>query len=170
VAGFKIHGGERDLLGTCAGDRHRLRDNVNGRVLQRTNAIPRCQQMELHLGGIAEEVAGDLARDVHVEALQFAGEGVTEAEQVRALIDADYQPTAPPNLLDRLTRRGGRAQTSRGITTFDGCTNNFGRDGRAAGHRQCSERGRHLSQRLHSGTPGEQGRGEGEDCCGGAHQ
>ena len=57
------------------------------------------QQAELHLVGIADQVAGYLAGDVDVEALQFAGHRIAKAEQIGALVHTDDQPAAA---LDRL--------------------------------------------------------------------
>ena len=136
LARFEVHGGERDLLGTCAGDGHRLRDDVDGLVLQRVDALRRGQQAELHFVGIADQVPGYLAGDVDVEALQFAGHGIAKAEQIGALVHTDDQPAAALDRLHGGAGCGGRAQTGGGIAAFDGRTGRRRHHGGAAGHRQ----------------------------------
>ena len=111
------------------------------------------------LSGSPSEVPGDLAGDVDVEALQFAGHGIAKAEQIGALVHTDDQPAAAPYRLHGGADRGGRAQTGCGIAAFDGRAGRVRHHGGAAGHRQRGKRSGHLGQRLHRGTAGKQ-----DDC------
>src|SRR5699024_3040633 len=63
-------------------------------VLQRLDAVGGGEGPELHLVRVVEDVAGDLAREVHIETGQLAGGGVAEAEQVGALVQSHDEPAA----------------------------------------------------------------------------
>ena len=130
----------------------------------------RCQQPELHLVRIADHVPGDLTGDVDVEALQFPGHRIAETEQVGALVDADDQPAAAPDLVHGRADCGGRAQTRGGIAAPDVRARTRRHDGGAAGHRQRGQRSGHVGQRLHRRTARRQGRCEREQCGEDAHQ
>src|SRR5690606_16674827 len=86
---FEIDGRERDLLQTFAGDRIGPHDDVDVTVLQHFLALSRVDRLEPDRRVLlAEDVLGDLLGDVDVEALQLTGVRITEAPQVRALVDA----------------------------------------------------------------------------------
>src|SRR6478735_9475093 len=168
LARFEVHGGERDLLGTRAGDGHRVDHDVNRLVLQRSDALRRGQQPELHFAGITDQVPGYLPCDVDVEALQLAGHGIAKAEQIGALVETNYQPAALPDRRLGRAGLGGRAQARPGIAAVHGRTGRRGHLRGAAWHRQRGKRRGHLHEWLHTGTPRDQGCREHDQC--GAHQ
>ena len=72
------------------------------------------------LSGVADQVPGDLADDIHVEPLQLPGRGIPKTQQVGVLIQADDQPAPPLYRLHSRAGFGGRLQARRGVATLDG--------------------------------------------------
>src|SRR5690606_9867513 len=101
LLGPEVLGGEVDLLASGARDAHGLRDDVDGGVLQRLLAFGGGQDAVVDEVGIAQEVAGDLTCDVDVETGDPPGRGIAVAHEVAAGVEADDQPSALPDPIDR---------------------------------------------------------------------
>ena len=171
LARFEVHRRERDQLGTCAGDRRRLGEDVDGLVLHRLDALRR--SVSRRKSTLSGSPSRSRAISRAMSTLKPCSSPDTGSRKLNRLVLWSTPTINRPRRRIASTvgaARGGRAQTRCGIAAFDRRAGHGRRHLGPAGHRQRGERRGNLGQRLHLGAAGDQHRRQYQDRCDGTHQ
>ena len=102
--GVHIGNGKGHVALALRADGHGAHDHVHRAGIEGINAVGGFYEAEVHLIGIAEDIAGNLAGNIHLEAAHVAGGGIAVAHQVIGTVHAHDETTALDDVRNPLLR------------------------------------------------------------------